>query len=299
MAILLSNLVGTRPIYVTRFWGFEPESWAAVLFPHEETAFHWVETNPEGGFVLAFASHNPQPEVSLEDQGRIFGVYEFVSEKVSHDDPGILARKHFSVRHNFRDGEFRWRFGLRGVRAWRFTKDNLMTREALPDARREGFRLTTSMAPITSRDFELINQYTLEEVPVYQVPFEPLRLTQPIAQPDGNYLLTCRDQDLLARIPGWRQGEILFKPGISSDIDRRRENLNDHPISKIFGLQLELEWHQKCNSTEEARDREAAMIAVGEKLCRLAAQGQREFFLGREDVRTEFLVAAGAVRRVE
>lgn len=297
--VRLSQLAGTRPVFATRFWGFEPETWGAVTFPHEATVDRWMKECPEGGFVLGFASHHPQPEVAPGDRGRVFGVYEFSAEKVAYNDPKVIDPKHLVVEHNFRDGQFRWPFGLRARRAWRFADKNLMTIHSLPDARREAFILTTSMAPLSARDFGYVDQYDLLEVPVYNVPFRPLRLGESNARPDGNYLLVCRDAALLARIPGWKPGEILYKPGIASDIDGRRENLNGHPVSKLFGLQLELEWQRGCSSEEEARRREAAMIAVGERTCRLAASGQREFFLGPESVRTEFLVAAGAVRRVE
>lgn len=131
-------------------------------------------------------------------------------------------------------GRFRWPFGFKAVRAWQFLKTNVMTKGSLPDSRRKGFILTRDMAPITGADLTLIDQYQMVETPVYQRPFKPLQLTDPNAVPDCNYLLVCQDVHLLRRIPLWREGDILFKPGIASDIDARIGGHNNHAIPKLF-----------------------------------------------------------------
>jgi hypothetical protein len=195
-------------------------------------------------------------------------------------------------------GGFRWPYGMRAIRAWKFVKPNVMTRETLPDARRKGFILTKSMAPMTGRDLDLANQYGLVEVPVYKRPFEPLRLGEPNAVPDGNYLLICRDEAILSRIPEWKDGDVLFKPGIASDFDSRAATLNNHAIARMFGLKLEYIWQKPAESTEVARAREEKMLAVGTQLCRLAAKDQREFFLGPESAKMAFIEAAGGITRV-
>ncbi len=293
------QIIGERSLFVTRWWGFRPDSWGAVLFSEEAIVNRWLNDCPQGGFVLGFASHNPQEQIEPADQGRVLGVYEFAPEKIRATDPEAIDPAWLNdARLQNASGRFRWPFGFKAVRAWRFIKSNVMTRGSLPDARRKGFILTRDMAPITGTDLNLIDQYLLEETPVYRRPFQPLRLTDPNAVPDRNYLLVCRDISMLRRIPLWRAGDILYKPGIASDIDARLGGHNNHAIAKLFGLKLEEVWRSGTCTTELARAREREMIYVCEQRCRLAAEGQREFFLGPEADLHHFIAAAGGATRV-
>lgn len=295
----IRQIVKDKPLFVTRWWGFRPDTWGAVLFSEEAIVGKWLKQCPEGGFVLGFASHHPQEQINPADQGRVLGLYEFLPEEVLATDPDAIDPSWLGdTRLHNTSGRFRWPFGFKANRAWRFVRSNVMTRGSLPEARSKGFILTRDMAPITPTDLELIDQYQMEQVPVYRRSFEVQRLADPIAVPDRTYLLVCRDVGVLKRIPLWRSGEILIKPGIASDIDARLGGHNNHVIAKLFGLRLEQVWSsQPCNN-ELARERELRMIAVGEQRCRLAAEGQREFFLGREEDLHHFVAAAGGVTRV-
>ena len=57
-------------------------------------------------------------------------------------------------------------------------------------------------------------------------------------------------------------------------------------------------WHRQAPSPAVARERELQMFAVGERLCRLAAPDQCEYFLGPEFAFMEFVVAGGGVTQV-
>ncbi|HML28913.1 MAG TPA: hypothetical protein PKE16_08755 [Hyphomicrobium sp.] len=296
--VSIRQIVGNRDLYVTRWWGFRPDRWAGVMFGDEGIRDEWTLRCPDGGFVLGFASHNFQEQIDPADRGRVFGIYQFIPEKVAYTDAEIIDPAYLSDPSLRNRGEFRWPYGMRAIRGWKFVNPKVMTRESLPDARRMGFILTRSMAPITGRDLELVDQYPLVEVGIYKRPFEPLRLVEPNAVPDGNYLLVCQDEEILCRMPGWRKDEILFKPGIASDFDSRADSLNNHAIARMFGLKLESVWKKPAPSTEVAREREEKMLAVGEQLCRLAAKDQREFFLGPKSAMMAFIGAAGGITRV-
>jgi len=173
-----------------------------------------------------------------------------------------------------------------------------MTRETLPNARRRGFIITRDMIPIDAADRDFVNQYLMEETPLYRRPFRPLQLTEPNTEPDHNYLLICDDIDVLQRIPRWRHGDILYKPGIASDLDARLGEFNEDPVSRIFGLKLRREWQSRAPSPAAARERELAMLAVGQQHCRFATLGPSEFFLGPKHVRLKFIAAGVGVTRV-
>lgn len=295
----IRQITANRPLFVTRWWGFRPDTWGAVMFGDESIVNRWIRDCPTGGFVLGFASHNAKEEVDPQDRGRVLGLYEFVPIKVTCEDPEVIAPSWLEDRRLYNSsGRFRWPYGLKAIRAWRFFQPNVMTAGTLPDARSIGFLITKDMAPLTEQDLLYVDQYPMIEVRVYQRPFEPLRLTEPNARPDQNYLLVCRDVTILRRIPEWQEGEILYKPGIASDSNARLDSHNNHALARLFGLALCSEWTSPAYSTEVAREREQRMIEFGEAHCRPAAQGQREFFLGPPTALIEFIAAGGGVKRV-
>jgi len=291
-SLSLRQIIGDKPLFVTRWWGFRADKWAAVTFPFEKTVDRWLSECPDGGYVLGFASHHEKELLdNKNDQGRVFGVYEFVPQKVAYPYDGIIDPAYIKEPRFIKsDNEFRWPFGLRAVRAWEFD-NRVMTGGTLPSARSLAYEATTNMVRITGADFTIANQHLLHEVPVYGRDFAPLVLKAPNQLPDQNYLLTCEDQAILRRMPHWQPGEILFKPGIASNFEDRRDFLNNHALAKIFGLSLQLKWQEQAASTDEAVARETAMIDGALKIgCRIAAVGQREFLFGREKLWTQIIM---------
>ena len=185
-----------------------------------------------------------------------------------------MIPKHLRTSHNYReDGGFRWPYGLRCVRAWEFVRPDVMTGGRLPDARSLGFEVTTNMVPMTRRDFELVNQTLLKEIPVFNREFRPPQLRTPNAVPSFNYLFTCRDADILKRIPGWRPTDILIKPGIAFDVAKRLDFINSHAIARIFDLRMKQEFVASAGSFSQAVAREKAMLASAVKQgCRVVGR---------------------------
>jgi hypothetical protein len=81
-------------------------------------------------------------------------------------------------------------------------------------------------------------------------------------------------------------------------VDARSDGINDHAISRLFGLALHREWSRLAPSPAAARQREESMIAVGKRICRPAASGQREYFLGPPSALMTFIEAGGGITRV-
>lgn len=284
--ISLREIVGDRPLFVTRTWGFDPGTWAGVCFPYEKTVEKWTAQCPQGGFVMWFASHHHQDEVPEQDRGRVFGLYEFIPELISYTDPTVIHPDHLKHQHNYRaDGGFRWPFGLRGVRAWEYIRPDVMTGGTLPDARSLGLEATTDMVPMTARDVGLANQTLMREIPVFHRDFRPPQLRPPNAVPSFNYLFVCKDVGILKRIPGWMYGDVLIKPGIAFDVQKRLEFINTHAVARVFGLQMTREFEEPAPSFRHAVERERSMLASAKSLgCRVAGTGQQEFMFGREKV---------------
>lgn len=277
----LSDIIGGRPLFVSRWWGFRPDRWAAVCFRHERIVDDWISSHPQGGFVLAYASHHAAEHLEPDDRGRVFGVYEFAAEKIFYRDDRYIHPDYLTDSSCINDaGEFRWPFGLRAIRAWQFDR-RLMTGGTLPSARSYGMEATATMVPIDQQDFVQVNKTTLHEVPVYKQPFRPMQLRQANAIPGRNYVFVCRDSEVLKRVPDWRHHELVIKPGIAFDVQKRLHFLNSHPIAQIFGFELTEYYDDVAPSFEAARGREGRMIQAALKNgFRLLGNRQQEFLMG-------------------
>ena len=87
----------------------------------------------------------------------------------------------------------------------------------------------------------------------------------------------------MERIPGWKRDEILIKPGIAFDVQKRLEFINSHAVARVFGLCMEREFDESAPSYKHAAEREQAMIAHAKDLgCRVVGSGQQEFMFARE-----------------
>jgi len=291
----LRNLTNLEDCYVTRVWGFSPESWGALGFPKKRTAKRLAQERSRY-FVVCFVSHNKASHIADGDEGLVHGVYELSDSIVKLQEDDVLASSHFQNPDLFVDGRFRWPLGLRAVRAWRFLSPP-MTKASLPAARSKSWDVSTSIVPIAASDFDLLDQYKLEQVPVYGQPFEKQRLANPVAVPCHVYLFTCENDQLLQRMPRWRKGEILVKIGCASDVGGRLASFNDDPLSRLFDFRLS---HMTSDlvGEEQARMREMELLGEVAKIGRLATEKTSEFyFLERRKLAT-IIAQFGNIKRV-
>jgi hypothetical protein len=283
--MLLSNLVSQQDCFVTRVWGFTPETWGAMGFPKEGTTEKWLKRDPLR--VVCFVSHHAADHISETDRGRVLGIYELHPERVVLESDDVIAPDHLADPVMRREnGQFRWPVGLRARRAWRFSSPAPLTRESLPDARRLGQDASTDLVMMSAHDYSLLNQkaYKLEEVPVYGIDWlPPKREADPVAVPCHLYVFATAHQEVLARLPGWRPGEILVKIGCASDVQQRLDSFNNDPVSKIFRFKLS-KIAEKFVGEKDARPRETELLKWAAINGRPAAELSTEFFFVTEPV---------------
>lgn len=294
-AVNLSNITAADECYVTRVWGFSPEDWGALGFPKDGTARQLAKEKRKF-FVVCFVSHNKAEHISDGDEGLVHGLYELSDEIVDLENDKVLAEVHFANTNNFLNHRFRWRLGLRATRAWRFLSPP-MTKASLPVARSKSWDVSTNIVPIDKVDFDLLDQYKLEQVPVFGQPFERLRLTGPVAVPCHVYLFACENMKILCRLPRWKKGEILVKIGCTSDVKGRLASFNDDPLSRIFGFRLA---HLTNDLVGEdlARVRETELLEEVSELGRPAAEIPSEFFFIEARKLSSLIARFGRAKKV-
>ena len=276
----LDDITTAENCHVTRVWGFSPEDWGALGFPKDGTARR-LASEAERYFVVCFVSHHKARHIAAGDEGLVHGLYELSNELVDLENDDVLAASHFENDDNYLKGDFRWPLGLRAVRAWRFLNPP-MTRASMPTARSKSWDVSTSIIPIARDDFELLSQYKLEQVPVFGLPFEAQRLSNPVAIPCHVYLFACENLKLLANMPRWREGEVLIKVGCTSDVEGRLASFNDDPLSRLFNFRL---GHMTNDLVGEdaARQRERELLFEVAELGRCATERPSEFFFIKQD----------------
>ncbi len=295
----ISKISPQAECFVTRVWGFTPETWGAIGFPKPGTADRWLKSE-ENLHVVCFVSHNKADHIDEIDQGKVLGVYELSREVVRLETDEVLADHHLSdpvMRHD--DGRFRWPVGLRARRAWRFQPKVPLTRQALPDARTWSYDVSTDLVSITERDYKLLDQsgYHLVEVPVYGIEFSKQRLADPNAVPSFVYMFACAKNDILQRLLDWSEGDILIKVGCASDVGQRLDKLNNDPISRIFGLKLS-KVGERWVGEKDARLIESDLLAEARILGRPACSVSTEYFFVRETAYKELLMKFADILRV-
>lgn len=295
IVVNLDDITTAEDCHVTRVWGFSPEDWGALGFPKDGTARR-LAAEAERYFVICFVSHHKARHITDGDEGLVHGLYELSNELVRLENDDVLAASHFENENNYHNGDFRWPLGLRAVRAWRFLNPP-MTKASMPTARSKSWDVSTSIVPIAPDDFKLLNQYKLEQVPVFGQHFEAQRLANPVAIPCHVYLFTCENQTLLASMPRWRKGEVLVKVGCTSDIEGRLASFNDDPLSRLFDLRL---GHMTNDPVGEdaARQRERELLSEVAKIGRCATERPSEFFFIKRDKLPSIIAMYSRARKV-
>ncbi len=295
VVVNLSNITTAESCHVTRVWGFSPEDWGALGFPKDGTARRLAD-EAEKYFVVCFVSHNKAHHIADGDEGLVHGLYELSSELVNLEGDKVLAEQHLKNANNYLDGKFRWPLGLRAVRAWRFLNPPL-TKASLPTARSRSWDVSTSIVPITRDDFELLDQYKLQQVPVFGQQFQAQRLANAVAIPCHVYLFACESPTLLASMPRWRKGEVLVKVGCASDVEGRLASFNDDPLSRLFSFKL---GHMTSALVGEdaARQREKELLIAVADMGRCATERPSEFFFIDRDKLPVLLARYGGVKKV-
>ena len=99
-------------LFVTHMHGFTPKTWPVVSFRSEKTAVDLARRFGSKDFVIYVGSK----AVESGDQGKILGSAKLLDRTVVRTEPLIKADAGC-----YKDGEFRWPFGIKIKQAWLVT----------------------------------------------------------------------------------------------------------------------------------------------------------------------------------
>ena len=113
-------------LFALHLYFFEPDKWPVVAFRHEKTQEDLLSDLKPGDRILHVGSCNAKHR---QGRKKLLGLAEIADNPIVNTeyaiDPSCIEKGFFNAKENFR-----WPYGLRMSRAWRFTPN-----ESLPDAK--------------------------------------------------------------------------------------------------------------------------------------------------------------------
>jgi T5orf172 domain. len=106
-------------LFLTKVWGFEPESYPALGFNSEGGRLKFLRESSPGDWVVLAGTLGR--ETNIDDQGRLLGKVQLGPENVDVEE--VLRSVRYQIPENQynRDGDYRWPFGLPLISAQRFS----------------------------------------------------------------------------------------------------------------------------------------------------------------------------------
>lgn len=102
-----------KPVWLTSFWGFTPESWGCVGFADEGRRKRFLRESPKGALVAIYVTKHEGPD---DMRGKVVGLLE-VSTQIGHTREFISGdqwvRKEADPKKRGK-----WMFAVRAIRAW-------------------------------------------------------------------------------------------------------------------------------------------------------------------------------------
>lgn len=246
-----------RPVWLTSFWGFTPESWGCIGFTEKRALDYFLrESNSETALVVTYVTRGKGPE---KMRGKVVGIYEitrqmgFVENFVAGD---LLAKLEAEE-----DAKGKWKYSLKASRAWRISEEDWKPVEELfnqsysiDKARYIGAQGVL----VTPEETERLRSLTVYEVPVYgqtekiassittfENAIRPSKAVYPATEPywvgetDGPkhlYILhlTGDIAAYLRRNPEQVDGKRIVKVGFSrSPLSRRDQIQSAYPVGSF------------------------------------------------------------------
>ena len=118
------NVHSMLRLFLTKVWGFEPESYPALGFNSEGGRLKFLRESSPGDWVVLAGTLGS--ETNINDRGRLLGKVQLGPEKVNVEE--VLRSVGYQIPANQYNqaGEYRWPFGLPLISAQRFlTKPDL------------------------------------------------------------------------------------------------------------------------------------------------------------------------------
>ena len=237
-----------KPVWLSSFWGFTPESWGCIGFTEKWMLDHFLRaSDSETALVVTYVTKGKGPK---NMRGNVVGIYE-VTRQIGFVDNFVDGDLLAQLEAND-DAKGKWKYSLKASRAWRISEEDW---KPVEEIFKESYSIDKARyigaqgVLVTAEESERLRSLTVYEVPVYgqtekiisaittfENAIKPSRAVYPATEPywvgetDGPkhlYILhlTGDIAAYLGRKPEEVEGKRIVKVGFSKSPLSRRDQI--------------------------------------------------------------------------
>ncbi len=160
-----AQLPDGRHIWLTSFWGFNPDSWGCIGFSSEAKQNYFLRRTRPGVIVAIYVTKG---KGRLEERGKVVGFLE-ISHEAGHAK-NFISGDQWALKEKDPESRGKWSYALRATRAWRVIEEEQQIVDDLLPKTYAGSHpefIGSQGVPVTDADAEKLLSLTVYEVPVY------------------------------------------------------------------------------------------------------------------------------------
>lgn len=119
LAPTLDRLPDGRDVWLTSFWGFDPDDWGCIGFADENKRTRYLRNSTPGSLVAIYVTKGKGPDLM---RGKVVGVLE-ISHEVGHARDFISGDR-WAEKERDPDSRGKWLFAVRATRAWKIVPED-------------------------------------------------------------------------------------------------------------------------------------------------------------------------------
>ena len=158
--------LGARSVWLTSFWGFDPDKWGGVGFTLESDRAAYLRKSPPGSLLAIYVTKHRGPE---EMRGKIVGMLELNGNRFPMQT--LTSPTEWASSQREAGTKNKWAYGVQASRAWMFAPEewpDVETFLPLTYAGHNAQLIGSKGVPVNSTEIKRLLALTAIEVPVYR-----------------------------------------------------------------------------------------------------------------------------------
>jgi len=164
-ASLPQHLSGIPDLWLTSFWGFDPENWGCIGFADENKRRFFLNRTRKGTLVAIYVTKNKGPE---KMRGKVVGILEVSGRPVQAKER--VSGYRWALKESDPESKGKWLFAVEVTRAWRIAEEDWQTvDDLLPAAYASAHpeHIGAQGVRVGPDEAAKLRSLTVYEVPVY------------------------------------------------------------------------------------------------------------------------------------
>jgi len=161
----LAGLIANHPVWLTSFWGFDPQGWGCIGFATEAKRQYFLRRTRPGALVVIYVTKNKGPAAM---RGMVVGILE-VSHRIGSARE-FIAGDRWAAKEADSESAGKWLYAIETTRAWRIVEEEWRPVEQLLPLTYSAGRaehIGAQCVPVAAEDISRLAALSVYEVPVH------------------------------------------------------------------------------------------------------------------------------------